>query len=234
MAYADALSARERGKGIAGVVAIHAGVAGLLAVGLTVTGVVTPKKDDPLGATTIYSPPPPPPEPPEPVERKVERPRTVDTQILAPPRPIDPPDNQSLTGTIPDPGPITFPDIGPIGLGGGEGTGPVVEPSPSPTPMFDPVAASPRDNPGAWITDSDYRSTWIRREMTGTASFALGINTKGRVTDCRITRSTGYTALDAATCKLISRRARFEPARNSDGQVTSGTYSNSIRWVLPE
>lgn len=237
MAYADAhvMSARERSKGIAGVVAIHAGAAALLITGLTVTGVIAPEPDPPIDLIDFTSPPPPPP--PEPVERRVEQPKKIDTPIVAPPRPIDPPDNPSLTGTISEPGPITFSDPGPIGTSSGEsagGAGPIIKLAPSPKPMFDPVAANPRNSPGSWINDNDYRSSWIRRKMTGMASFTLAINSKGRVTNCTVTSSTGYTALDAATCKLISRRARFEPARNSEGAVTSGTYSNSIRWVLPE
>lgn len=107
-------------------------------------------------------------------------------------------------------------------------------PSPRPTPRFDPVEAAPKGNPGAWITNDDYRTSWINRGYTGIASFELQIDASGRVTDCAITGSTGYGALDAATCRLIERRARFEPARDSSGNTVAGTYGSSVRWTIPE
>ncbi len=234
MAYADALNTRDRSKSIAGVVAVHAGVVGLLMVGLTVTVVPTPKPDDDGLVVTPIKPPPPPIVDP-PVQRPKDPPKPPD--VFAPPRPVDPPNTPPITGTVPDPGPITPPDPGPVGPIAGTGTGSgtsIAKPLPTPTPLFDPIAAAPRNDPGSWLRDRDYKSTWIRQEMTGTARFTLGINTKGRVTDCTITRSTGHGALDAATCRLISKRARFEPARDSDGLVTSGSYSSSIKWVLPD
>ncbi|HYD36402.1 MAG TPA: energy transducer TonB, partial [Allosphingosinicella sp.] len=56
----------------------------------------------------------------------------------------------------------------------------------------------------------------------------------GRVTDCTVTASSGSAALDSATCRLMKQRARFTPARDSDGHPTSDSVSNAIRWVLPE
>lgn len=48
----------------------------------------------------------------------------------------------------------------------------------------------------------------------------LGINDKGRVTQCRIRTSTGTDTGDAALCRQIAR-ARFEPARNPQGKRVS-------------
>lgn len=35
-----------------------------------------------------------------------------------------------------------------------------------------------------------------------------------------------------ATCKYVTRRARFEPASNGDGEKVTGAYSGTIRWVI--
>jgi protein TonB len=56
----------------------------------------------------------------------------------------------------------------------------------------------------------------------------------GRVGDCAVTGSSGSNALDAATCRLMKSRARFAPARDSDGKPTTDTVANAIKWVLPE
>lgn len=177
----------------------------------------------------------------------------VPTEPLDPPPPPPTPDADPVTQTttprsepitLPPPpsGPITIPTgtSGPLvfdwpEVGTGAGTVPVGPTAlPDPVPSFDPVAATPRGNPGEWITTSDYRSTWINRGYEGVASFALNIDERGRVTDCSITRSTGHSALDQATCRLLERRARFEPARNASGAVTAGSYSSSVNWTIPE
>ena len=127
--------------------------------------------------------------------------------------------------------PIT--PLGPVDPGtllGSEGLGAL----PPLDPVFDPVGASPRGNPANWITTADYRSTWIRRELTGVASFALQVDATGRVSDCVITGSTGHSALDRATCTLISQRAVFNPAKGTDGKAVAGSYSSSVAWTIPE
>ena len=67
--------------------------------------------------------------------------------------------------------------------------------------------------------------------MTG---FRLTVGTDGRVSECSVTSSSGSSTLDAATCKLITRRARFTPAKDADGNPVTDTYSNRIRWQIPE
>lgn len=114
-----------------------------------------------------------------------------------------------------------------LGTGGFEVTLPPME------PLFDPVKATPRGNPGNWITTADYRSTWIRRELTGTARFTLQIDAAGKVSNCTITGSTGHTALDRATCRLVEGRAVFNPAKGTDGKPVAGSYSSSVDWQIP-
>lgn len=132
-------------------------------------------------------------------------------------------------------------DSGPIGElpGLDEGFGDIIGPVefkvpiPSPSPTFDPVSAAPRGNPGRWITNNDYRPSWINRGYEGVAGFSLRIDAQGRVSDCTITRSTGHAALDEATCALIERRAEFNPAKDTSGKIVSGTYSSSVNWRIP-
>ena len=40
--------------------------------------------------------------------------------------------------------------------------------------------------------------------------------------------------LDAATCKLLTRRARFEAASDETGAKIVGSYSGSVRWEIPD
>jgi protein TonB len=46
--------------------------------------------------------------------------------------------------------------------------------------------------------------------------------------------SSGSPDLDQATCDNVRRRARFAPATDGEGNPTTGSYTNSIRWVIPK
>lgn len=216
---------------ILGAIGVPAAFGALLVTGLAVTAVIT-TEDGPLTGINVPLPPPPKPTPtPDPVDapKPADQSRSV---VTAPDSPFDFSNDPVLPA---DPLPPMDPlPPGPTpGAGNGAGSGPVTPPPP-PAPRFDPVSAKPRGNPGSWITTRDYRSSWIRREMTGSASFSLQISSSGRVTGCTITRSTGYSALDQATCRLVTKRAKFNPARDDTGAVTSGTYNNTVTWRLPD
>lgn len=107
-------------------------------------------------------------------------------------------------------------------------------PAAPPPPRFTPTNAVPKGRPGDWATTNDYPSRALREEREGVTGFRVTIGPDGRVTDCQITSSSGHADLDEAACSNIRRRARFTPAKNGEGQPTTGTYSNRIRWVIPK
>jgi periplasmic protein TonB len=96
------------------------------------------------------------------------------------------------------------------------------------------AAAAPKGNPGSWANTNDYPSRDLSQEHEGTSGFRVSIGPDGRVTDCQITSSSGWPGLDAATCANVKRRARFTPAKDDDGNPTSGSYSNRVRWQIPK
>jgi protein TonB len=111
---------------------------------------------------------------------------------------------------------------------------PPAPPAAPPPPRVQPKDPEPRGNPGNWATPNDYPRRALREERAGTARFRVTVNTEGRVTDCQITGSSGHPDLDEATCTQITRRGRFRPATDGEGQPTTGTWSSSVRWVIPE
>jgi protein TonB len=52
----------------------------------------------------------------------------------------------------------------------------------------------------------------------------------GGVVDCRIMQSSGSWQLDAATCSLVKRRARFTPALDRDGNPSIGKVAVQVDW----
>lgn len=224
-------SQRPNPAAMIGALGIPAAFGALLITGLAVKAVIEPIiETGPLIDFPTPTPTPPPIEP-----KKIEKTEKSSSVITAPdsPFPFDRPDVPPADPLPPLPPAPPGPTPG-AGNGMGAGSGTPATPTPTPSPkLFDPVAAVPRGNPGNWITDRDYRSNWIRREMAGSASFSLQISATGKVTGCSIISSTGHDALDQATCALIQKRAKFEPARDNKGNPTAGTYRSSITWRLP-
>lgn len=91
-----------------------------------------------------------------------------------------------------------------------------------------------KGNLTAYFSGNDYPAEAIRREETGTVAFKLQIDTRGRVSDCAIEKSSGSASLDRATCTIIRRRARYQPARDPKGRAVPDVATGRIRWVLPE
>jgi protein TonB len=165
-------------------------------------------------------------------EVKKEEPPPPPKKVDAPPPPVAPPVKINVAPRAPDittvsePPPAPPPAVIPV----------IVPPPPAapPPPRFTPKGAAPRGNPGSWATTNDYPSRALREEREGTTGFRVTIGPDGRVTDCQITSSSGHADLDEATCANVRRRARFTPATDGEGQPTSGSYANRVRWVIPK
>lgn len=155
-------------------------------------------------------PPPPPKAAPPPI---VAPPPKININITPPP--------VTTVVTPPPPAPIV-PVIAP--------PAPVV----APPPRFQPKPAQPKGNPGNWATSNDYPSRALREEREGTTGFRVTVSPEGRVSSCTVTSSSGSPDLDEAACSNITRRARFNPATDGEGNPTTGSYSNRVRWQIPK
>jgi len=159
-------------------------------------------------------PPPPPDEPPPPPEQIPDQPPPV----VAPPPIV-------RTNTAPPPVVTTYvappPQIT------------VAPPPPPPPPVRRIEPAKARANLASYVSNDDYPDSAIRNEEQGTTGFRLDVGPDGRVTSCTVTQSSGSSALDSATCRLMRSRARFTPATDSNGNRTTDSVSSRIRWVLP-
>jgi protein TonB len=107
-------------------------------------------------------------------------------------------------------------------------------PAAPPPPRIQPKNPAPKGNLANWATTNDYPTRALREERAGVTSFRVTVGADGRVSSCQVTSSSGSPDLDEATCSNVTRRARFTPATDGEGQPTTGTYSNRIRWVIPE
>ncbi|HEV7661563.1 MAG TPA: energy transducer TonB [Allosphingosinicella sp.] len=90
-----------------------------------------------------------------------------------------------------------------------------------------------RANLNSYFSADDYPAMEDGRQE-GTVVFRLTIGTNGRVTDCRVTGSSGSATLDQTTCRVLRARARYTPARDSAGNPTTGSDSGRVTWRLPD
>jgi protein TonB len=163
------------------------------------------------------------------MKKVLKRVTTVDVEEEVKEEPPPPPKKVELPPPVAPPVRINVPTVAPPVFE----TVPEPPPPPpivAPPPAPPPKPATPRNRPGSWATPNDYPSRALREDRAGTASFYLTIDARGRVATCQITRSSGHADLDAATCKNVTRRARFR----KPGDGYGNTYSNRVRWVIPD
>jgi len=84
------------------------------------------------------------------------------------------------------------------------------------------------------ISDDDYPTSAIRTGAEGRCVVGFTVNEAGSVCDVDLVESSGHASLDAAACKLIEKRFRFEPARTASGSAIAQRRSQPIVWRLPE
>ena len=172
-------------------------------------------------------PPPPPDEPPPPPEDNPLPPPPPEISAPPPLVRLDTPAPPIQTvQNIPPPAPPT-PVYRPA---------PPAPPAPPPPPPAPPrvsqAARATGSLPGLFSTD-DYPQRALSAEEQGTTGVSLTVGPNGRVTSCTVTSSSGSSSLDSTTCSILTRRARFTPAKDQNGQPISDTTSTRVRWVLP-
>ncbi|TMJ18173.1 MAG: energy transducer TonB [Alphaproteobacteria bacterium] len=98
-------------------------------------------------------------------------------------------------------------------------------------PAFFPSRAT-ADIPSLF-SKNDYPRAAFQAHQQGTTSYHIWIDGEGSVTGCTIVQSSGSAELDETTCRIITERARFHPARDAKGRVAPDEYSGRVHWVIP-
>jgi protein TonB len=80
------------------------------------------------------------------------------------------------------------------------------------------------------VVPDDYPAAARAQGLTGTTRVALDVAPTGRVAACTVLASSGTAILDSATCRLLATRARFTPARDSNGAPAAASVEASLTW----
>jgi periplasmic protein TonB len=231
MAYADQQGmSTNRMIAIVLVVLLHAGIGFALVSGLAYEAIKKVKEK--MEVVDVKEEKPPEEEPPPPEDKPMEPP-----PVTAPPPPFSPPTNNTLPPKPVDK-PVEQTPVAkreePAGVGCWDGSRAANIAACPVKPVDKSRGAKPKNNPGSWATTTDYPSRALNQQREGTTGFRVTVGPDGKVTDCQVTASSGHADLDAATCSNVKRRARFDPAWDSSGNPTSGSYSNRVTWRIPK
>ncbi len=84
------------------------------------------------------------------------------------------------------------------------------------------------------LSSDDYPAAALRNGESGDVDFELAVGKDGRAGACTITGSSGSSSLDSATCRLMMRRAVFDPARDRRGRPLARRFKGRISWRIAE
>jgi protein TonB len=213
MAYAQQGMSRNRmvALGIVALLHIFLGYAFITGLALKVVKQIV----NPIETVNVKEEAPPPEEPPPPP------PKEIDIPPFVPPPEVSiaqdtPPTISVQTVVRQDTPPVFAPAAPPA--------------PPAPVAKVAPTQATPKGR-GNGISEDDYPDASRRAEEQGVVRVSYTVGTDGKATNCSVTQSSGSPRLDDATCKIIERRFRFNPATR-DGQPVSETKVQPVRWQL--
>ena len=213
MAYADQKMSQGKIVAIVIVALIHAALGYAFVTGLAYQYVK--KAQEKLNTFDVEEPPPPPP----------DQPMTPPPVVSPPPIVQNPNPPPVVIATVPNPPPVFIPT--PVAAA------PAPQPAPAPAPSVVSKSASAKGDESQWITVDDYPASSLRAGEQGTTGIAWTITAQGRVENCHTTQSSGSSALDAAACRALTRRARYSPALDQGGNPMSTTKSRRVVWKVP-
>jgi len=230
--YSAAPERPDQAKAIAAVIAVHAALAAIILTGLN--GRLVAQAVETLKTFDIRQPPPPPPEPPPPPARRAERARLEEgaagkkaepSPVVAPqpklpvPSPI-PAARVAGTGNAPNQGAAASG----TGTGaGGSGTGPGGG-GQGDFSRFTPARIVQR------IPNREYRRISAGRIPQGSAAIRFRVEPNGRMSNCRIVRSSGDAYVDSIVCDAAMRHMRFSPARDPSGRAIPYEMTYTPSW----
>jgi len=212
MAYADEGISKNRmiALGIVALLHVFLGYAFITGLALKAVKAIV----QPLETVNVEEEAPPPEEPPPPPPKDIEIP------------PFVPPPEVSIaqdapTNSITTQSEIARPDPPRVA--------PPAPPAP-PAAVAPPSPATPKGR-GNTFSDDDFPDASRRAEEQGVTRVSYVVGADGKVSSCTVTQSSGFPRLDDATCKIIMRRFRFNPATR-DGQPVPETKTQPVRWQL--
>lgn len=83
------------------------------------------------------------------------------------------------------------------------------------------------------IQFANYPLESLKRGEEGTVGIRVRLDIKGRLRSCEVVKSSGFAALDAASCDLLIANARMKPFLDPNGRKVEKEADGQVVWKLP-
>ena len=87
------------------------------------------------------------------------------------------------------------------------------------------------DNPGTWISPSEYQRMVEYKLPEGTVRFRVRVNADGTAKSCKVITTSGSPKLDQFACQSVNFYGRWEPARDARGNAVEGFWYSAARFT---
>lgn len=85
-----------------------------------------------------------------------------------------------------------------------------------------------------WYSYRDYPGAAVAKGEQGFVTISFTVEVDGRMSDCHVIRSSGFARLDEVPCDVLSKRARFKPAKDANGAPIATRGSTSMAFWSSE
>jgi TonB family protein len=79
----------------------------------------------------------------------------------------------------------------------------------------------------------DYPSDALRANQQGEVTMRFWVETNGRISDCKVAKSSGSTSLDTNSCGILTERLKLLPARDAKGAPVRSLTTTTVTWSIP-
>jgi TonB family protein len=85
-----------------------------------------------------------------------------------------------------------------------------------------------------FIGQADYPIAAWNAGEEGSLEYDAAVNSEGKPTTCKITKSSGSVRLDEAFCPLLMKHAEFRPGTDEAGEAVARIYQSEYTWRKKE
>jgi len=95
------------------------------------------------------------------------------------------------------------------------------------------IATGPQADLPRFFSTNDYPLEALKNGQVGTVGVLIWVEADGGVSSCEVIESSAAPILEKTTCNVLTKRARFTPAKDAAGQAVRAPRFSRIRWELP-
>ena len=93
------------------------------------------------------------------------------------------------------------------------------------------IVSEPKAELAAIFSTEDYPYEAYSEGKGGTVGVLFWIEATGRVSTCEVIESSALPVLEKATCDVLTKRAKYSPAKDAEGRAVRAPSFSRVRWM---